>query len=626
MKIRMALAQINILPGQPKENAEKMLDFLQQAKKQAADVVVFPELAIPGYLVGDLWEYEYFLRECEKYGQKIIGQSTDICVIFGNIAVDWKKHGEDGRVRKYNACFVAQNGKLVQSNLPYPFYVKTALPNYRQFEDSRHFFGNTALAYELGKQPEQLIQPFKVKINGEEIALGCMICEDGWTDFYPVNPPKILAEKAVDIFINISSSPYYLGKNNLRHKIFSNLSKQTDTALIYLNHTGVQNNGKNIYSYDGASCLYDKQGQLCASCPNFEEQLLLFSFNKGSYQFQPKYKQPNSENETEQLYTSLKYSLESFLQQNKIEKITIGLSGGIDSAVSAAFFTHILGPQNVLLINMPGEHNSQTTIGLASELAKNLGANYATIPIEESVELTNKQISSILIGRKKLTLSDFALENVQARDRSSRILSATAAAFGGIFSCNANKSEITIGYGTFYGDLAGAIAPLGDLWKHQVYALGHYLNEKVFAKKVIPQGIFDIMPSAELSPSQTVGTGGDPLYYPYHDYLFKAFVEDKLSPVEISLAFQKGALEEKLGCEKGLVKKLFTNNEDFFADLEKWWLSLNGLAVAKRIQSPPIIAVSAKAFGFERRETQIPTALPEEYIAIKNQILKGFLP
>lgn len=623
MTIKIALAQIEILAGQPQGNLKTILETVAKAKKSKADILILPEMAIPGYMLGDLWEYEYFLHECEDCGRQLIEASDSICIIFGNVAINWNKKGEDGRVRKYNACFVAQNKKLIYGNMPYPFYIKTTLPNYRQFEDSRHFYSNTALAYELGKSPDELISPYNVTIKGEKISLGCMICEDGWMNYHPVKQPDVLAQRQPDIFINISSSPYHLGKNTLRQQNFSSLCQKNQLPLLYLNHTGIQDTGKNIYAYDGASCVYDKEGQVIGNCQNFEQELLYVDYDTKSKTFSTNQTIENQSSEVEKIFTTIKYSLTNFLKQNNITKMTVGLSGGIDSAVSAAIYTHILGPKNVLLINMPGKYNSNTTIGLAKQLAQNLDANYAVIPVEKSIKLTTTQVQLIDIEGKKLSLSDFALENVQARDRSSRILAAAASAFGSPFSCNSNKSEITVGYGTFYGDLAGAVAILGDLWKHQVYALGHYLNEEIFAQPVIPEEVFKIMPSAELSPEQTIGTGGDPLCYPYHDYLFKSFTERKLSPVEISLAYKEEALEAEIGCEEGLVAKLFPTDADFFADLEKWWLLMGGLAIAKRIQSPPIIAVSSSVFGSERREAQILPSLPMEYLKIKKSILKN---
>ena len=216
------------------------------------------------------------------------------------------------------------------------------------------------------------------------------------------------------------------------------------------------------------------------------------------------------------------------------------------------------------------------------------------------------------------------MENIQARDRGARVLAGLAAAFGGAFSCNSNKTEITVGYATFYGDICGLVAPIGDLWKHEVYALGYYLNDKVFKREVIPAEIFAMRPSAELSPEQTVGTGGDPLVYPYHDKLFALFVESwyKASPAGILRHYADGTLPQLLGCQPELIAETFKDAASFIADLERWWKLFCGLSVAKRIQAPPIISISRRAYGYDHREAQLIPYFPLEYQKLKNELLK----
>jgi NAD+ synthase (glutamine-hydrolysing) len=417
-----------------------MLDYLDEAKKQQADLIVFPELAIPGYLLGDLWEYEWFLRECEECGRKLIDASRGIVAVFGNIAVDWEKRNEDGRVRKYNACFVAEDGKPAKSALPYPFYIKTALPNYRQFDDARHFYSNIGLALELGRPPDELIRPFKVAAGGREISLACMICEDGWINFYPVKPPLILAQERPDMFINISSSPFSLGKTALRHGLFSDLAQKAGLPLFYVNHAGIQNNGKNIYTYDGASRAFAPSGELAACCPSFADGLFFCRYDNGGIFPADDGTWTEPPATAREIYAAVAYGTKKFLAQCQIQNMVVGLSGGIDSAVAAALYAHILGREHVLLLNMPSRYNSATTINFARQLAENLGAHYASVPIEDSVELTAKQIGAIRVNGRNLVLSDLALENVQARDRSSRILAAAAPPFGGGGACNPQKN------------------------------------------------------------------------------------------------------------------------------------------------------------------------------------------
>ena len=261
-----------------------------------------------------------------------------------------------------------------------------------------------------------------------------------------------------------------------------------------------------------------------------------------------------------------------------MQRVVIGVSGGIDSAVAAALYTEVLGVENVYLVNMPSVFNSATTKNLSEQLAKNLGCKYFVVPIQESVDWTVKQLEGVGVS-----VSSFVRENIQARDRSSRILAAMAAAVGGGFTCNANKAESTVGYATLYGDEAGFMSALADLWKFQVYELANYFNDEIFGREVIPQGIIDIVPSAELSTAQNVDEGkGDPLKYPYHDYLLRAFVEQDVMPEEILYWYATSTLEKELGCKRGLVKKYFSTAQEFIADLERWWRQFTGMGVAKR--------------------------------------------
>lgn len=627
--LKICFSQIEVEPGHPDLNFSKMLQAINEAKANNADIIIFPEMVIPGYLLGDTWEQTSYLKDCLSYGEDIIAQSNDICIIFGNIAVDWQKKNTDGRVRKYNALYAAYQGKLIQpEKSPYPFSIKTLFPNYREFDDSRYFYSLQSLTDELNTSVDDLLSPMKVNIKGQELNLGCILCEDGWSDDYNFSPIDILCKNyKLDMLINISASPYTFGKNNKRHRVFSKQAKDNQVPLIYVNNIGIQNNGKTIYTFDGSSTVYDKNGNIIACCPAYSGKNNYINLNSNE-DYTPL---PIPQNDDiSNIYQALSYGIKKFLKDIHMKKVVIGISGGIDSAVASALYVNIIGKDNVTLINMPSKFNSETTKGLSSQLAHNLGCQYAIVPIQEVVDFTVNQFEHTDVvdlttqNVNHLTISSFVKENIQARDRSARILAGMSAAIGGGFTCNANKAETTVGYSTLYGDQSGFLAALADLWKHQVYDLARYLNKEVYKREVIPQGIIDIVPSAELSAEQDVDAGkGDPIKYPYHDYLFRSFVESwqKVTPEDILTWYSENTLEEHIGCEKGLVAKYFSTAKEFIADLERWWNLFTGMAIAKRIQAPPILAISRRAYGFDHRESQNGAYYTRAYKQLKAKLL-----
>lgn len=621
---------MEVTPGRPDVNYNKILQAMDEARAQGAHILLLPEMCLPGYLIGDLWEQQTFLDDCEYYAQQIVSASQDLCVMFGSVAVEPDKLNEDGRVRKYNAAFACQNGKLLGGYQGRSFIIKNSLPNYREFDDCRHFYSLHKLCAEEHAAVETALQPLELTIDGETVRIGLMLCEDGWTENYHLNVPQTLAQNGAQILCNLSCSPYTLGKNKKRNRLFSAQAKEAGIPLIYCNNVGIQNNGKNIFTYDGCTSAYNGDGTLITSAEMYADTLLPLTWDTDASTIIPTCPPATLPQEPRSVYMALKYGTSKFLQQCGIKKMTVGLSGGIDSAVTAAMYADILGAENLLLVNLPSQYNSDTTRNLAYRLAQALGANYAVLPITDSYQMTVAQLETTPItclgtgAAFHLELNGLVKENIQARDRGARLIASASAAFGGAFSCNSNKAELAVGYATFYGDIAGALAMIGDLWKHQVYALGHYLNDTVFQREVIPEEIFTIRPSAELSDTQTVGKGGDPLIYTYHDYLLRAFIENwhKTTPADILRWYKAGTLAEELGCSQAALEEACPTAQALITDLERWWKLFAGFAVAKRIQAPPVLSLTKRAFGYDHREAQLTPYFSREYYQLKEELLK----
>ena len=526
--MKLGLAQIEVTAGQPALNAAKILTFIEQAKTQNCDAVIFPAGAISGLYFN---ESPAIQREIDDYINDIVAASSNITVIFGDA---------------YCELCAAQNGSWIKTeNLNFDFQIKNL--------DESFAFNEVAM----------------------------------------------------------------------REKFYSSIAAKNNQPLIYVNSVGIQNTGKTIYTFDGCSKVYNSRGEIVKRLPPFTE--ILEVIDTAEIDNLPVLPAQN-EKSVAQIYRALNFGVSKFLQQIHMSKIVIGISGGIDSAVAAALYTKILGAENVLLVNMPSVFNSETTRHLSEQLAKNLGCKYAVVTIQNSVDSTIRQLELTPINflsdgsSEEIKISSFVRENLQARDRSGRVLATLAATVGGGFTCNANKAETTIGYATLYGDCAGVLAATADLWKFQVYELAHYLNDEIYGREVIPQGIIDIVPSAELSDAQNVDEGkGDPLHYDYHDYLFRAFVENELTPEDILNSYVEKNLEETIGCRAGLVQKYFPTAKDFTADLEKWWKQFQGIAVAKRIQAPPLIAVSNCPFGSFEESQNVPY-FTKKYFELKKTL------
>lgn len=624
MKIR--LIQLDVIPGQPDQNGQAILSQIKAAQHDGVDLLILPEMAVPGYLLGDEWERYAFLRECEYWGEKIAQASQNITVVFGNIAVEWDSKNEDGRARKYNALFVAEQGRFISHPVTQqPFFIKTLMPNYREFDDNRYFYDPRKLAYERQLQLEDLIQPVPSRLG----KLGCILCEDGWDEDYNISPLAILAQKGAELLVNISNSPYTFNKNHKRNRVFSAKARKYQLPLAYVNACGLQDNGKTLFTLDGASCVYNRDGHILTQAKSFQEEAVTLELDIKTTNTSKAVPNNWIEDSTAQQFTAIQYGTRKFMERIGVRKVVIGVSGGIDSAVAAALYRTILPAENLLLVNMPGPFTSTTTRNLGRALAENLDCPYTEIPIQPAVDTTIAQLKNAEFnysaGKLKLQVSDFVKENIQARDRSSRILAGVAAAFGGAFTCNANKSEMTVGYSTLYGDLGGFLANLADLWKGEVYALAKFLNEEIYQREVIPAGTIKIKPSAELSAQQNVDKDqGDPLFYPYHDALFRSWVErwQRATPEDNLQWYVNGELAQQIGYQ-GDIQTLFPDAQSFVDDLERWWKLYQGMAIAKRIQAPPVLAIKRRAFGFDHREAQMGPRWTTRYQELKRQVLGG---
>jgi NAD+ synthase (glutamine-hydrolysing) len=626
--MKIALAQLESVPGRPDLNCAKLLEYIPKAIEAKADMIIAPELFIPGYLIGDQWEELSFIEDCEGYNRDIEEASKEIIVVYGNIKKGKGIH-KDGRPKLFNV--INWVGPNLHHTVMHPYYIKALLPNYREFDEPRHFTSSMEL-YSADYFTPHTIQ-------GTEIAF--TVCEDLWCETkgkdYPVCPVEEFVKRGAQLIINCSCSPYTYEKNKARDRVFGQgHAKAKKTPLIYLNATGLQNVGKSVYTFDGSSVAYNSYGEPVFQAPMFEEGLYYVEYkNNNLFPVSKSYSIPTGSKET---VAAMKYGFRKFLELCKTNKVVVGVSGGIDSSVVASLAAQVVGPENLLLVNMPTRWNSKTTRNIAEELAKNIGCYYTIIPIESSVDLTKQYIDGLTVYQqekgvkvrlnsstgsyKALALTSFDLENVQARDRSSRILAALASAWGGVFTCNSNKTESCVGYCTLGGDNSGFFAPLGDLWKHQVYEIGRELNE---IKNYIPEEAFTVTPSAELSSEQNVDEGkGDPLIYWYHDKLFESWQQwwYRVTPEENLQWYLDKTINEKLGTSED-VYKLFPTVKTFTDDLERWYKLFKGMSVVKRVQAPPILGLTRRVFGWDFRDYIGEAYFTKKYHELKNKALNS---
>lgn len=653
--MKYALAQMHVIAGDPEKNVATMLSMIREARQNGCDLIVFPEMCVGGYLVGDRWTEDVFCKELMSYNEIFCNESNNIAIAYGNIFVEPGnrinpgRHSEgyhpnkDGRARKYNAIYVYQNNKpaprLVPTDvLPDGVVPKTLLPNYRFFDDQRYFFSLLDIARDFDVPFQSLLSPLIIFHGEQACPVGFELCEDLWCEDYragnqSINPTKHLIDNGARLIINCSSSPWTYGKNGARDRRVRFIAREIGekfTPFMYVNCCGAQNNGKNIVTFDGGTTIYNSRGKPISIVEKAYSQELVYIEDHDFH---------NSEIErTEKSRIAQKFDaiIEGILHINTImgkprqsshnKSLCIGLSGGVDSSVVAALVTYAMGPQNVIAITMPSQYNRKETIAAAEHVATMLGIEFLTVPIDELVTCNENVLVSALNQNKNEKLKDVLLENIQAKIRGTSILSNIAAQRNALFTNNGNKVEIATGYATLYGDVGGAIAPIGDLLKTEVFEMARYINAEVFHKEIIPEQLlpdneynFALPPSAELKQDQI-----DPFKWGYHDALLQAFTDyRKKSPDDILAWYLAGELTAKLGISEDILKRWGLNDQaTFITDLE-WFYSQIQRNIFKRIQSPPIIIVSKSAYGFDIRESQLKPLFSQTFLKQKQQWLKN---
>jgi len=515
--MKIALAQINPTVGNLEGNAKKIIDYIGRAKKQGADLVVFPELAITGYPPEDLVLKPQFITDNINALKKIVNASKGIGVYIGFV----DKKGKD----LFNAGAFINNGNIIE------IYHKNNLPNYGVFDEKRYFKEGTKASV--------------VSFKGVKIGLG--ICEDIWVKKGPY-------KGGTKIIININASPYHVGKIGEREKVLAKRAKATKAHVVYVNMVG----GQDELVFDGGSMVINSKGKLIASASQYKEELLIIDEKGGK--ITPKL-EPLAE-----IYEALITGVRDYVDKNKFGGVIIGISGGIDSALTAAIACDALGSSRIHTIFMPSEYTAKQSLDDSRSVTNNLGVKMDIIPIKDIFS----QYLSTLAPNFRGKPANIAEENLQARIRGN-ILMALSNKFGWLVLNTGNKSETSTGYCTLYGDMAGGFSVLKDIPKTLIYKLVNWRNKK---KMVIPQSIIDRPPTAELKPGQLDQDTLPP--YEVLDPIIRAYVEDNKSVQQIIAK----------GFDKATVLKV---------------ISMIDRSEYKRRQSAPGTRITPRAFGKDWR-------------------------
>lgn len=533
--MKIALAQLNYHIGNFESNTEKIISAARKAKQSGAELVVFSELAICGYPPRDFLEFSDFYRLVEESLEEIAKESLEIGIIVGAPAKN--PHGKGKQLM--NCAYFLYEGKIVSK------HYKQLLPNYDIFDEYRYF----EPAAEVGC----------LKFKGKTIAL--TICEDIWnvegSYLYRRTPMEDLIREKPELIINIAASPFSYQQIERRKRVFDYQQKKYNLPIMYVNHVGAQTE----LVFDGGSCFIDKKGATIEQLSFFREDLKIVDLEESNVP--SKVQKPKKYKLIED---ALCLGVKDYFRKLGFKKASLGLSGGIDSALTLVIAVKALGPENVIPILMPSQFSSDHSIDDSIKLCKNLACNYFQIHIEDIYHSFDKKLAPLFEGKD----FDVTEENIQSRIRGTLLMAYTNK-FGTILLNTSNKSELAVGYGTLYGDMAGGLSVIGDLYKTEVFELSRHYNRE---EEVIPESIISKPPSAELRPDQK---DSDSLpNYEDLDQILKAYIEDRQGPQEIIQA----------GHDEALVKRA---------------LRLVNINEYKRHQTPPILRISEKAFGMGRR-------------------------
>ena len=543
--MKIAWAQLNFHIGNFDANANKIIEQIQLAKSSSAELIVFSELSLCGYPPLDFLESNHFIDECIKSIALIAIHCEGIAAIIGAPAINKNETGK----RLYNAAYFIENKRVAK------IIKKTLLPNYDVFDEYRYF------------EPNNIFEIIEFK--GHKIAL--TICEDLWDEqdetftplnhakMYTISPMQELMKLHPDCIINIAASPFSFMQNQTRIKVLQRNAVKYNLPLLYVNHCGAQTE----LVFDGGSTLINKNGKVIAAAPFFKEDFKIVDLFDNSMNT---LSSPIHPSKNELIYNALICGIRDYFEKQNFTKAILGLSGGIDSALTLVLAADALGKDNVMAVLLPSGFSSDHSINDAIALVNNLGCKHQLLPIEDNFQSVLNTLAPSFEG----TNFGLAEENIQARLRGV-LLMAMSNKFGYILLNTSNKSEMAVGYGTLYGDMCGGLAVIGDVYKTEVYQLCEYINME---KEIIPLNTITKAPSAELRPNQK-----DSDSLPEYDILDKVlfqYVENKQSVEQICA----------LGYNETLVKRIINlvNKNEY-----------------KRKQAAPVIRVSPKAFGMGRR-------------------------